>query len=181
MSKVILNKNNLLKRSSKIFYLIAGGALVACLGGCGSEDDLGTYINKIKNRPTKKVEPIPKVVPPAKFSYPENTSRRNPFKAISAAQKKDEMAPNIDRPKQPLEAFPLDALKFVGTVEINRVRWGLISQPGGLVSRVKSGDYMGKNYGQIQQISKEQIRLEETVKVGGKWEKRIVNLKLRKP
>ena len=152
------------------------------LTACGSDEKpLNQYINDIKSRPARSIEPIPKFEQPPKFAYPENKSRRSPFKPIQTAQTADSKAPNMNRPKQPLEAFPIDGLKFVGTVEVGRVRWALISQPNGMISRVKPGDYIGKDFGQIQQITKDNIRVEETLKVGDRWENRTVNIKLRTP
>ncbi|ETO93581.1 pilus assembly protein PilP [Legionella oakridgensis] len=159
------------------------GLLSMTLCACGSdEDELQRYIYAVKTRPAKPVEPIPEFEVPPKFTYPEAEKRRSPFKPIVAEQQEnDTLAPNIHRPKQPLEAFPLDALKFVGILKEGPIVWGLISQPGGLVSRIKPGDYMGKNYGQVIRISEDAIQIEETIKVGEKWEKKMIILKLNTP
>lgn len=149
--------------------------------GCSSDEDLRQYIQDIKSRPSKSIEPIPTFEPPPKFLYPEEEKRRSPFKPIPVPQEVDRFAPNINRPKQPLEAFPLDALKFVGILKEGSSIWGLIRQPNGMVARVKSGDYMGKNFGQIIRITNETIELEETVQIGGKWEKKRISLKLFTP
>ncbi|WP_133129775.1 pilus assembly protein PilP [Legionella yabuuchiae] len=156
--------------------------LSAILAGCGPDDtELRNYMQEVKSRPSKPIEPIPEFEAPKKFTYPEQPIRRSPFKPIKVAETEDIQAPNINRPKQPLEVFPLDALKFVGIVKVNSTTWGLISQPDGLITRVKAGDYMGKNFGQITQITNDTIKLVETVQVGGKWEKRPTTLKLNKP
>lgn len=156
--------------------------MVLNLVACGSDEKpLRQYIKEIKSRTGRSIEPIPKFDQPPKFSYPENQNRRSPFKPLESAQSKDSKAPDLDRPKQPLEAFPLDGLKFVGMVQIGNVRWALISQPNGKITRVKPGDYMGKDYGQIQLINSDNIRLEETIKTGDRWENRTVNIKLRTP
>lgn len=143
--------------------------------------ELRRYMHEVKTRPAKPIEPIPVFESLPKFVYPEEEKRRSPFKPIIAEQQEDRLAPNIDRPKQPLEAFPLDALKFVGILKEGTTVWGLISQPGGLISRVRPGDYMGKNYGQIVRISETAIELEETIKVAGKWEKKRITLTLHQP
>ncbi|WP_233588431.1 pilus assembly protein PilP [Legionella septentrionalis] len=150
------------------------------LSGCSSSEDeeLQRYMHEIKTRPSLPIEPIPEFKPQPKFAYPENENRRSPFKPIVIEQTSEQLAPNINRPKQPLEAFPLDALKFVGLLKENGTIWGLISQPGGLISRVKPGDYMGKNFGQILSISQDTMQIEETVQVNGKWEKKKIALKL---
>ncbi|WP_412754117.1 pilus assembly protein PilP [Legionella londiniensis] len=157
-------------------YLLGFSLLTAC---APAEDDLQRYMHEIKSRPSRPIEPIPEFETPQKFKYPEEEKRRSPFKPIVALEKKDLLAPNLDRPRQPLEAFPLDALKFVGILKEGPTIWGLISQPGGLITRVKPGDYMGKNFGQIIKITEDTILLQETVQIGGKWEKKTITLKLR--
>lgn len=149
------------------------------LAGCSAEDNaLRRYMHQIKSRPARPIEPLPKFEPLPQFTYPEKEERRSPFKPILPEKQDDSLAPNLNRPKQPLEAFPLDALKFVGVLKEGNTIWGLISQPSGIISRVKPGDYMGKNYGQIIRISEDAIRIEETVKMDGKWEKKMMTLKL---
>ncbi|GGI91138.1 pilus assembly protein PilP [Legionella impletisoli] len=166
------------KRIGWLFLMCISVGLV----GCGTDDtELRNYMQEVKSRPSKPIEPIPEFETPEKFTYPEQQNRRSPFKQIKVVEKEDVQAPNINRPKQPLEAFPLDALKFVGIVKVNSTIWGLISQPDGLITRVKAGDYMGKNFGRITQITNDTIKLEETIQVGGKWEKRPITLKLNKP
>lgn len=155
--------------------------LILGLAGCSSTDEnkLEQYIHSIKSRPARPVEPIPEFVAPEKFVYPEDILRRSPFKPLEVLKKEDPLAPNPDRKKGPLEAFPLDSLKFVGILKQNGTTWGLISQPSGLISRVRPGDYMGENYGQIVKITDSSIQLEETVRFGDKWEKRDIVLKLK--
>jgi type IV pilus assembly protein PilP len=157
------------------------GSFVLLLASCGGDDtDLNNYINRIKSRPGAPIEPIPEFKPLPKFIYPEDTKRRSPFKPV-VDQQSDNFAPNIKRPKQPLEAFPLDALKFVGILKNGPIVWALISQPGGLVSRVKAGDFIGQNYGQVMLIKEKYIRLQETIQVSGKWEKKLIRINLRAP
>lgn len=153
------------------------------LTGCGSseEDDLDEYIHQIKSKPPMPIGPMPSIESIPKFTYPENDERRNPFKPLPVANKMDISAPNTNRLKQPLEAFPLDALKFVGILKQGTVIWALIKQPSGLVSRVKNGNFMGQNYGELIQINDNALDIEETVQVGGKWEKRNIVIHLSTP
>ena len=90
----------------------------------------------------------------------------------------DQLAPDTKRPKQRLEQFPLDALKFVGTLEQGSSTWGLISLPNGEIVCVRPGDYMGKNFGRILRITDTVLVLEETIRAAGKWQKKqtIFNL-----
>jgi len=153
------------------------------LCGCSSADEeLERYIHRIKSRPPKPaLDPIPEFKSLPKFIYPENESRRSPFKQFQVVKPPDMYAPNLARTKQPLEEFPLDALQFVGILKQGPSLWGLISQPGGLISRVKVGDYMGKNFGQVTSVKETSITVVETIMVSGQWEKKTITLDLRVP
>jgi type IV pilus assembly protein PilP len=54
----------------------------------------------------------------------------------------------------------------------------LIKQPNKQVSRVKVGNYMGQNYGRIIVINNELIKIEETIKNSGTWEKHSTTINL---
>ncbi|HAT1792750.1 TPA: pilus assembly protein PilP [Legionella pneumophila] len=155
------------------------GLLVLLLSACsGDSSDLVKYINEVKSRPGRPIEPIPKFAPLPIFRFPENDNRRNPFKPIDQKKRNDIYAPDKKRPKQPLESFPLDALKFVGTLKKDNEIWALIKQPDGQISRVRVGDYMGQNYGRIILIKNDLIKLEETVQKSGTWEKQSTTINL---
>ncbi len=168
-------KKTILIYGRQIVVVAVSMLLYAC---SSSEDELSRYIHSVKNRPSKPIEPIPEFKPLAKFVFPADDKRRSPFKPIEHETQTDINSPDTKRLKQPLEAFPLDALKFVGILKQGQNIWGLILQPGGAVNRVHLGEYMGKNYGQIIRIRDNAIDIEESVQVGGRWEKRKITLNL---
>ncbi|MCW8444287.1 pilus assembly protein PilP [Fluoribacter gormanii] len=150
--------------------------LAAC---SSSNDDLVRYIHEVKFRKTRDIEPIPSFTPLPTFKFPDNSNRRNPFKPM--AQKKTEVdanAPDKNRPKEPLEAYPLDALKFVGTLTQGNEIWALIKLPDKNITHVRIGNYMGQNYGRIVSIKNSSIQLIETTQTSGKWEKHTTTLEL---
>ncbi|MCE0723115.1 MULTISPECIES: pilus assembly protein PilP [Legionella] len=151
--------------------------LVAC---AGNNDDLVRYINEVKHRKTRQIEPIPSFAPLPTFKFPDSDNRRNPFKPI--VQKKEEEvdvnAPDKNRPKEPLEAYPLDALKFVGTLMQGNEMWALIKLPNSDITHVGIGNYMGQNYGRVVSIKNNSIQLIETTQTSGKWEKHNITLEL---
>lgn len=154
--------------------------LVLVMAACSSseDDDLTRYIQQVKMRPPVPIPPIPEFAPLEKFAYPENSGRRNPFQVKQVKTENDQLAPNIKRPKEPLEMFPVDALKFVGIWKQGGVIWGLISQPGGIITRVTVGNYMGQNFGRIISISTTSLKLEERVQTSGKWDTKITTFNL---
>ena len=87
--------------------------------------------------------------------------------------------PERSRPRQPLEAFALDAMAFVGTL----VRQG---QPVALVRidrqvhLVQLGMYLGHHYGKVMKITDTQVLLREIVQdPSGAWVERAATLTLQ--
>lgn len=155
-------------------------SLSLLLAACsGNNDDLVRYINEVKHRKTRDIEPIPSFAPLPTFKFPDNGNRRNPFKPMT--EKKPEMdvnAPDQNRSKEPLEAYPLDALKFVGTLRQGNEIWALIKLPSSDITHVRIGNYMGQNYGRIVSIKNNSIQLMETTQTSGKWEKHKTTIEL---
>ncbi|TAL59097.1 MAG: pilus assembly protein PilP [Legionella sp.] len=161
--------------TQKIVLLVA---LSVLLTACSSDNtDLQNYINEVKQRPGRPIEPIPKLSPLPIFKYPEGDVRRSPFKPVNV-HKTDQFAPDQKRKKQPLEMFPLDALKFVGTLKEGNVIWALIKEPDNQVLRVRIGDYMGQNYGRVIAIKEDMLKLEESLQDAGKWQKKVTTINL---
>jgi len=152
--------------------------IITLLCACsGDNSDLIKYINDVKSRPGIPIEPIPKFSPLPTFRFPENDTRRSPFKPVEL-RKVDLYAPDQKRKKEPLEAYPVDALKFVGILKQGNVLWALIKDPAKKIVPVKVGNYMGLNYGRIISIKNDEIKLEETVRNSGTWEKRSTTIHL---
>lgn len=168
--------SNSLQRSLRIVVLLLFSSFLSSCSGDNS--DLVKYMNDVKARPPMKIEPILQLAPLPIFKFPENDNRRNPFKPIDQKKRTDLFEPDQKRPKQALEAFPLNGLKFVGTLKEGSAIWALIKRPDVQISRIRVGQYMGQNYGRVILIKNDFINLEETVKNSGTWEKHITTIKL---
>lgn len=142
--------------------------------GCGRDmDDLEDYALEVKSRTSKNIEPIPQPKPYEPFVY-EPGERRDPFLAI--LQSRDaalagsggagSIRPDFNRPKEPLEEFPLDALRMVGTITMQQRAFALIRAPDAVVHRVSVGDHLGQNYGKITGISETEVVLMEIIPDG---------------
>lgn len=154
------------------------------LGGCSDgRDDLRAYIDRINARPGQGLEPLPEVTTYEPYVYRED-QRRNPFEPIESRRalsdnRGSELQPDTNRPAQPLEAFPLDALQMVGLVELRGRRFALIKDPEGIIHRVAAGSYAGQNYGRITAIEAAAVRLTEVVPDGfGGWTERPATIAL---
>ena len=103
----------------------------------------------------------------ATSSTPESSS------ATSARVEKER-----DRPKEPLEAFPLESIQMLGTITQSKETFALV-KAGPNLYRVKKGNYMGQNFGVITGIDEAQISLKELVQDStGDWVERVSSLQL---
>jgi len=152
---------------------IAAAMLAA---GCGSQmDDLKKFVRDSDKNLPRRVEPLPSVKPFEPFAY-EGFDLPDPFKPRKLAAPKEAagtgVAPDLNRRKEPLEAFPLDQLKMVGTLQQGKDTYALVRADKTLY-RVKKGNYMGQNFGLITDVTDSEIKLKEIVQdSGGDWAER---------
>lgn len=165
-----------------LLVLLASSVLLAGCSGV-QHGDLVDYVKKVKAREGKPIEPLPEVKPYETFVYLDE-DRRDPFsqfiEEIHNAEAQDSgLRPDIDRKREALEDFPLDSLKYVGTLEKKGIVWALVSAPDSTVYRVQVGNHMGANYGEILEITETEIRLKEIIpNATGGWVDRIASLSL---
>ncbi len=159
-----------MKMYSKLNMILLPVLTGSVLTGCTqSVDDLYAYIDQAKSAHVGSVQPIPQFKPYESFTY-SAADLRDPFEAAinldEDEDKDDLLSPDKTRPKQPLEAFPLDTLRMVGVLEQGDNLWGLIEDPKQVVHRVSIGNYMGQNEGAITGISEGEIFLVEIIPDG---------------
>ncbi len=150
--------------------------LLAGLAGCDQGlGDLQQFVNTTKAKPPGRVEPIPPFIPYQNFEY-ASESLRDPFRVVDFRRPEPEEEisetatgprPDIDRVREPLEDFPLDTLRFKGTIDDkDGIKWGLIFAPDNTIHRVLEGNFMGQNHGRIIGLSDVEIQLTEIVPDG---------------
>jgi len=154
--------------------------LTAC--GSGEFSDLKDFIDKSGEGLRGRVEPLPQVKPYEPITY-NAFDMPDPFKPRKIEPDKTAggggPAPDLTRRKEPLEAYPLESLKMVGTLERGNQRWALIKTPDNSLYRVRRGSYMGQNFGVIAMISESSITLKELIQdTTGSWSERTSNLQL---
>ena len=170
-------------RSGRVlrFVMMLVAALV--LGGCTrGMSDLRNWVAQEKAKKGAPIQPLPVIKTFETFKY-EDQDRRDPFSPSTAEMEPTGTAsgprPDANRAKQPLEMFALDSLKMVGTVGTGANMEVLIKDPGGVIHRVHTGEYMGQNYGHITAISEDHIDLVELVSNGnGGWMERPASIAL---
>ena len=159
---------------------------LACLGlaSCGGEQysDLRQFVKDSDNLPRGRIAPLPDVKPYEPFIY-DAYDLVDPFKPRKIEPPKTAggggIQPDLTRRKEPLEAYPLENLRMVGTLQQNKATFALVKSPDNNLFRVKLGSYMGQNFGLITEISEATIKLKEIVQdSGGDWTERISTMTL---
>ena len=145
------------------------------VGGCSSEiDELKQFVRDSDKGVPRRVEPLPAVKPFEPFAY-EGFDLPDPFKPRKIVQKEGSaggVAPDLNRRKEPLESFPLEQLKMVGTLSQSKETYALVKADKTLY-RVKRGNYMGQNFGLITDVTDSEIKLKEIVQdSAGDWAER---------
>ena len=157
------------------------------LAACSQDDgleDLRAFTAAEKAKKPAPIEPLPEIKVPEKFEYTASAivspfNEENVLPEIQATLEISPILPDQDRIRQPLEYFPLDALKMVGTLEQADQTYAIVFAPDDTIHRVGKGNYAGMQLGEIIEVREGEIVLEETVKQrNGRWEKRKVSLAL---
>jgi len=89
------------------------------------------------------------------------------------------ITPEMARRKEPLEAFPLDSMIMVGSLNKSGTQTALIKVDN-LIYQVRVGNYLGQNYGKVTQITESLIQLREIAQdATGDWIERSASLDLQ--
>jgi type IV pilus assembly protein PilP len=89
------------------------------------------------------------------------------------------VAPELSRRKEPLEAFPLDSMKMVGSLIKDGQPVALLKVDN-LLYQVKPGNYLGQNFGKITKVSESEVSIREIVQdATGEWTERTATLQLQ--
>lgn len=170
-----------------LLVLVAAGALSAC----DSEDgEIQRWMAAERAATKPNIQPIPE---PKKFTpqvYLQEAAVE-PFSSqkLTQALKRDAqqagtasaalLAPELSRRKEPLEAYPLDAMVMVGSLMKQGQPVALIKVDN-LLYQVKPGNYLGQNYGRITKVAESEVVLRELVQdAAGEWVERVATLQLQ--
>lgn len=177
--------------AKQFLSLLLCGASLLTLAGCTSsgDDELVQWMQAERNAIKPQVKPIPE---PSKFLPEDYSGERltEPFSAekLASALRGSPAAtplnsallePELNRRKQPLEAYPLDTMSMVGTLTRQGQLVALV-RVDSLLYQVRPGSYLGQNYGRVNRITDTEIVLREIVQdSAGEWTERPAALQLQ--
>lgn len=157
--------------------------LTACAGD--EHQDLKQWMTEASQGMRGRVQPIPEIKPLPVVSYdagdlpePFSPSKAMPEKRASAGG----IQPDFDRPREPLEAYPLESLRMVGVVRKNQALFALI-QVDNMVHQVRTGNHLGQDFGVVSSITEAQVNVKELVQDPSghttDWVERLATLQLQ--
>jgi type IV pilus assembly protein PilP len=174
-------------RCARLCHLMWVPVVLALFAGCSPDhEELRAWMEQQRREAKPNVQPLqaPKKFDPQPYSAALSVE---PFsnQKLSVAIKQEAKQPNsmlaaeMNRRKEPLEAYPLDNMAMVGSVNKQGQPFALL-RVSGLLYQVKVGDYLGQNYGRIMKIAETEIVLRELVMdSGGEMIERPATLQLQ--
>lgn len=158
-----------------LLLVTAAVALAGCARGTA---DLDAWVAEVKARPAPPLDPLPplRTFPPIEYTA---DGLRDPFSAPVGSRDAAGPRPDPNRRKEALEAFPLDALRMVGTIGTGPDTLALILAPDRVTYRVRVNNYLGQSDGRVVSVGEDRIGIVELVSDGaGGWLEREASLAL---
>lgn len=165
-------------------------ACALMIAGCTSsgQDELQAWMQAERNAIKPSVQPIPE---PTRFvPQPYSVEREIPPFSVeklasllrgtqtATASSSALIEPELARRRQPLEAFPLDAMTMVGSLDRSGELVALV-RVDRLLYQVRPGNYLGQNFGRVTRITETEVVLREIVQdAAGEWIERPAALQL---
>lgn len=169
--------------------VIASGFAALLLSGCGdaSIDEVRQWMSDVRRQTPVTVQRLPEPKKFTPFTYggkglPDPFSPAKLSIALIKAQDTagaGKLKPDLERRKEPLENYPLDSIRMVGTLQKPGLSYALL-QVDKAVFQVKVGNHIGQNFGRIVRISDNEVELKEIVRdASGEWVERDAKLELQ--
>ena len=171
-----------------LLLVLAASALAACGGGENEEVNQWMQEQRAATKPQVTPIPEPKKFTPEAYSQDKVIEPFSSQKLTQALKKESQQAgtasaalltPELNRRKEPLEAYPLDSMAMVGSLTKQGQPVALIKVDN-LLYQVRPGNYLGQNYGRITKVGENEVVLRELVQdAAGEWVERVATLQLQ--
>lgn len=172
-----------------LFNTAAALLTLSLLAGCGDGDveEVKQWMEDTQRQTPVSVKkiPEPKTFTPFVYTAKDEPDPYSPAKLSAALAKLAAnkpgggLKPDLERRKEPLESYPLDSVKMVGTLEKPGLSYALL-QVDKAVFQAKVGNYVGQNFGMITRITDTEVEVKEIVRdAAGDWVERKAKLELQ--
>ncbi|CAH0443464.1 pilus assembly protein PilP [Ralstonia syzygii] len=169
------------RRVSRLVHL-SPLCLAVVLAACGAsaDDELEQWMQQARSSVSTKLAPLPEPKPYAPREY-TTTKQTDPFSVQKVAElsRAQNESPEPGHRREPLEDYPLEAFKLLGTMKRNGESEAVLSV-GDKTQHVHVGQYIGQNYGRIIRIGDQELTLRELVREGtAEWKEKMTTLKVQ--
>lgn len=176
-----------MRNSMGLALLLLVGVLAGCDGG--ADADLQQWMAEQRATARPKITPLsePKVYEPQAYRGDNALSPFDASKLTTALRREsaqsaagnDLILAEQRRRKDELEAFPLDVMRMVGSLNKKGEVTALLKVDN-LLYQVRVGNYLGQSYGRITRITENSIQLREIVQdAAGEWVEKSTTLDLQ--
>lgn len=167
--------------ASGVMMLVAASLLAAC--GGNNHDDIKAWMQEASKDLRGHVPDLPQIKPLEVKPY-ESGDLISPFapdKVVSGGLGTGGQGagaggpPPLNPDIYPLTKVPLESIRFVGTIIVDKEVRGLVQIEREPIRQVRVGDYMGQNHGRVMRIQPDgedatgQIVLKEKLLDKGAW------------
>lgn len=162
-------------------------ALIALLlSGCGDSDvrEVRSWMDQTRAETRPRVKPLPAPKQFVPYAY-DPQGALDPFSAEKMAgpgaplQEPNKLQPDLQRPREVLENYPLDTMRMVGMMQKAGVTFALVQIEHSMY-RVRPGQRLGQNFGQVTRVTPASVEIREMVQdAAGDWVKRLSKLELQ--
>lgn len=159
--------------------------LVLLLSACDEQHDgdLRAWMAEVKRRHHAQPTTVPPAAAIPEFRY-QPAARIDPFDLAKLAladerHSGESLQPDLRRAREPLESFPLDSVRLIGSLRRGREVVALI-EADKQIYQLRVGGHLGQDFGKVIAIGDKSVDIEELVpEGGGRWTQRRTQLVLQ--
>jgi type IV pilus assembly protein PilP len=174
-------RSDFLKGLVDIIILCSLLSLAACESS--SDENLSEWMAMVRRdaRTSPVSLPEPLAVIPSVYESAGRVDPFDPSKISTLLDISDHpgIRPNLKRSREPLESYPLDQFRMVGSLGRPGQSVALV-EVGKILYQLRKGNHLGQDLGEVIHIMDGSIEIEETIQeANGNWIKRRVQLSMR--
>ncbi len=158
--------------------------LLFIVAGCSSprDEELHAWMKKVRSDAPPAIASVsePSVLQPITCHAADQVDPFSQIKITEAASATsiNGALPDPQRAREPLESYPLDSLRMVGSLQRRGQAVALV-QADKVLYQVRRGDHLGQDQGKVIDISESAIDIQEVVQeTTGTWTTRKVQLSI---